>query len=164
MNIQMGIYMHLVRPDLLGHIIEELPEVIGTPAANASKQRRAIGLHRMAQELCHEIAASHLQLLVLGPGSQGHDFFHLLDLDEPSILQPAGEKWEYIKLTPAGVGDAIKFILSGRLIESSMGITIKKKKKKTYKPMSSFRIFRKCIIVTTKMSTSFRYFYPAAGF
>lgn len=127
MNIQVGIYMHLIRPDLLSHIIEELPEVIGTPAANASEQRRAVGLHRMAQELCHEIAAPHLQLLVLGPGSQGHDFFRLLDLYEPSISKPAGKKWEYIKLTPTGVGDAIKFVLSLRLIENSMGIMTKKK-------------------------------------
>lgn len=119
--------MHLIRPDLLGHIIEELPEVIGTPAANASEQRRAIGLHRMAQELCHEIAAPHLQLLVLGPGSKGHNFFHLLDLGEPSISQPACKKREYIKLTPAGVGDAIKFVLSRRLIESPTDIMTKKK-------------------------------------
>lgn len=127
MNIQVGIYMHLIRPDLLSHIIEELPEVIGTPAANASEQRRAIGLHRMAQELCHEIAAPHLQLLVLGPGSQGHDFFHLLDFDEPSISKPAGKKWEYIKFTPAGVGDAIKFVLSERLIKKVNGYNDKEK-------------------------------------
>ena len=111
--------MHLITLHLIPHMRQQHIEFRLVPATKPRKHGKRVAVDGTLNKLVAEVLANLLELLILGPGTDGADLLVDHDVLEAGAREEAGKFREDIEDAAVAVGYAVEFGLCVR--ETRMG-------------------------------------------
>jgi hypothetical protein len=101
--------MHFIALQLISHMSEEHFRLSGTPAAEPREYRETISLNRTFQHLATEVSANLLELLFLGPCSDGAEFVLGHDVFKTCLRNDVVAGGKHVPVQAISARDSFKF-------------------------------------------------------